>query len=109
MSYNSGPQSDIPSISHKSDTPGQPDKTDTHVDLCPRCGGDHDRIDRREPCLVIALENEVGIPVDTLGVVVESASFDSTELMLIDWYVDHPGKSTRRAMRPAEFKPISEG
>jgi hypothetical protein len=90
MSYSSGPQQDIPSKSHKSGSRPVEDKSDTRSDL------------------VIALENEVGIPVDTLGQVSEYATFDKT-LVLIDWYMDQPGKPTRRAMRPTEFKPIPEG
>ena len=36
-------------------------------DPCPRCGGDHDRIDRREPCPMVEAQDDEQPPYRTSG------------------------------------------
>jgi hypothetical protein len=36
-------------------------------DPCPRCGGDHDRLDRREPCPMVEARDDEQPPYRTSG------------------------------------------
>lgn len=65
------------------------------------------------PDMVTALENDVKVPFGTLGVLLGTYKIYNdqgwTLLYLVDWYLNQPGRPTRRAMLSCEFQPIEEG
>lgn len=66
-------------------------------------------IEPTKATIVRALENGVKVPVDTLGVVLDTSVGMGFPLILVEWYMDQPGRGTRRVMRESEIVVITEG